>query len=297
MEKEDHIRQKEQWKQLSPSEKWQYFMDYYLWVTIGVAAGIAIVIFLIVHFATKTSFVMGVMAVNTDGEHIEATGPDYFTDFLREHGVTSKRDVVNLNYTIWIDPNSDSDVDSTNLSTIQVLFMTRSVDVFFSDEEFLKLMGGTDYLADLRDYLPKELLDRYEDQQIMVLNTMTGETIVAGIRLENNEWVRKTGWYQENAAVGLADLQARAQRRCHRLVHKVDLPGARRHDGLHNGVRLDAGDGRRHADRNARLEDARAADLIDKPDDQLVRHAVVLDDAVPQRAHQVNVRGCAAHHF
>ena len=179
MEKEDHIRQKEQWKQLSPSEKWQYFMDYYLWVTIGVAAGIAIVIFLIVHFATKTSFIMGVMAVNTDGEH--------------------------LNDTIWIDPNSDSDVDSTNLSTIQVLFMTRSVDMFFSDEEFLKLMGGTDYLADLRDYLPKELLDRYEDQQIMVLNTMTGETIVAGIRLENNEWVRKTGWYQETAAVGLAD--------------------------------------------------------------------------------------------
>ena len=198
LEKEDRIRQKEQRKELSPAEKWQYFIDYYLWITIGVAAGIAVVIFLIVHFATKTSFVMGVMAVNTDGEQIEATSSDYFTDFLREHGVTSKRDVVNLNYTIWID------VDSTNLSTIQVLFMTRSVDVFFSDEEFLKLMGGTDYLVDLRDYLPKELLDRYEDQQITV-HTMTGETIVAGIRLENNEWVRKTGWYQETAAVGLAD--------------------------------------------------------------------------------------------
>ena len=160
--------------------------------------GIVILIFLIAHFATKTSFVMGVMAVNTDGEHIEATGPDYFTDFLREHGVMSKRDVVNLNYTIWIDPNSDSDVDSTNLSTIQVLFMTRSVDVFFSDEEFLKLMGGT-------DYLPKELLDRYEDQQIKVLNTMTGETIVAGIWLEDNAWVQKTGWYEHTAAVGMAD--------------------------------------------------------------------------------------------
>ena len=54
MEKEDRIQQKEQRKELSPSEKWQYFMDYYLWVTIGVAAGIAVVIFLIVHFATKT---------------------------------------------------------------------------------------------------------------------------------------------------------------------------------------------------------------------------------------------------
>ena len=205
MEKEDRIRQKEQRKELSPAEKWQYFIDYYLWITIGVAAGIAVVIFLIVHFATKTSFIMGVMAVNTDGEQIEATSSDYFTDFLREHGVTSKRDVVNLNYTIWIDPNSDSDVDSTNLSTIQVLFMTRSVDVFFSDEEFLKLMGGTDYLVNLRDYMPEELLDRYEDQQIKVLNTMTGETIVAGIRLEDNVWVQKTGWYEHTAAVGLAD--------------------------------------------------------------------------------------------
>lgn len=116
--------------------KMAVFIDYYLWVTIGVTTGIVILIFLIVHFATKTSFVMGVMAVNTDGEHIEATGPDYFTDFLREHGVMSKRDVVNLNYTIWIDPNSDSDVDSTNLSTIQVLFMTRSVDVFFLTKSF-----------------------------------------------------------------------------------------------------------------------------------------------------------------
>ena len=205
MEKEDRIRQKEQWKELSPTEKWQYFIDYYLWITVGLVAGIVIVIFLIVHFATKTSFVMGVMAVNTDGEHMEATGPDYFTDFLREHGVTSKREVVNLNYTIWIDPNSDTDVDSTNLSTIQVLFMTRSVDVFFSDEEFLKLMGGTDYLVDLRDYLSKELLDRYEDHQIKVLNTVTGETIVAGIRLEDNVWVQKTGWYEHSAAVGLAD--------------------------------------------------------------------------------------------
>ena len=143
LEKEDRIRQKEQWKQLSPSEKWQYFIDYYLWVTIGVTTGIVILIFLIAHFATKTSFVMGVMAVNTDGEHIEATGPDYFTDFLREHGVMSKRDVVNLNYTIWIDPNSDSDVDSTNLSTIQVLFMTRSVDVFFLNQ-LLKIQHGVE---------------------------------------------------------------------------------------------------------------------------------------------------------
>ena len=34
---------------------------------------------------------------------------------------------------------------------------------------------------------------------------MTGETIVAGIWLEDNAWVQKTGWYEHTAAVGLAD--------------------------------------------------------------------------------------------
>ena len=56
LEKEDRIRQKEQWKQLSPSEKWQYFIDYYLRVTIGVTTGIVILIFLIVlRFVESTS--------------------------------------------------------------------------------------------------------------------------------------------------------------------------------------------------------------------------------------------------
>ena len=48
LEKEDRTRQKEQWKERSPAEKWQYFIDYYLWITVGVVAGIIIVIFQIV---------------------------------------------------------------------------------------------------------------------------------------------------------------------------------------------------------------------------------------------------------
>ena len=85
----------------------------------------------------------------------------------------------------------------------------------------------------------------------------------------------------DHAAVGLANLQPGPQRGGYRLIHQKHLLGSRRHDGLHNGVRLNAGDGRWHADRNARFEDAGAADLIDEPHDQFVRHAVILDDAIP----------------
>ena len=34
---------------------------------------------------------------------------------------------------------------------------------------------------------------------------MTGEMIVAGIWLEDNAWVQKTGWYEHTAVGGLAD--------------------------------------------------------------------------------------------
>ena len=196
--------EKQKWSELSKKQKRRYFRDYYLWKTLGVALGVFIVAFLIIHFATKTTMVMGVMAVNTDGTHIEATSPDYFNDFLEANGVNPKKEKVNLNYTIWIDPNSGESVDTTSLETIQTLFMTRSVEVFFSDETFFKCMAGTDYLVDIRDYLPEELIEKYQDDIVWTEVEETGETIAAGIRLRDNAWVKATGWYDGEVVVGMA---------------------------------------------------------------------------------------------
>ena len=90
LEKEDRIRQKEQWKQLSPSEKWQYFIDYYLRVTIGVTTGIVILIFLIVHFATKTSFVRK--------KHIHRPGHEQYLDRAEIRG-------IHIGIRVGIDPD------------------------------------------------------------------------------------------------------------------------------------------------------------------------------------------------
>ena len=197
--------EKQKWSELSGKGKWRYFRDYYLWKTLGAVLGVFVIVFLIVDFATKTDMVMGVMAVNTDGAHIEATSPDYFDDFLEEQGVKSKKEKVNLNYTIWIDANSGESVDTASLETIQTLFMTRSVDVFFADETFFKCMAGTDYLVDIRDYLPEELIEKYQDDIVWAEVEETNETIAAGIRLKDNAWVKATGWYDGEVVVGMAD--------------------------------------------------------------------------------------------
>ena len=197
--------EKQKWKELKGKEKLQYFLEYYGFLTAGVIFGIVVVLFFVVHFATKQDVVLGILAVNTDGEAIEATGADYFQDFLEENGVDTNKNTMSVNYTMYIDSSSPDAADSSTLDSIQTLFMAQSVDLFFADKNFFETMAGDDYMTDLQDYLPQELLNQYADEIIYAKNSETGEKIVAGILLENNTWLKKTGWYQGTAVVGIAN--------------------------------------------------------------------------------------------
>ena len=88
---------------------------------------------------------------------------------------------------------------------IQSRFMTQSVDVFFADYNFFYSLGEFDYLADIREYLPEELLEKYKDDLVYVKSTETGKKYPIGIKLEKNAWVKETGWYPDTCVVGLAD--------------------------------------------------------------------------------------------
>jgi NADH:ubiquinone oxidoreductase subunit 3 (subunit A) len=197
--------EKQKWKELKGKEKLQYFLEYYGLLAAGIIFGISVVIFFAVHFATKQNVALGILAMNTDGEAIEATGTDYFEDFLKENELNPKKNTVSVNYTMYLNPSSPSAGDSSTLDSIQTLFMTQSIDLFFADEKFFDTMAGQDYMTDLQEFLPQKLLNQYENQLVYATNTETGEKIAAGIRLENNAWLKKTGWYQGTAVVGVAD--------------------------------------------------------------------------------------------
>ena len=204
-QKNEPKSEKQKWKELKGKDKLWYFKEYYGLQVAGIILGIVVVAFLVMHFATKQDVALGILAMNADGEKIEASGTDYFQDFLKENGINTRKNVVSVNYTLYLNPDAPSAGDSSTLDSIQTLFMTQSIDVFFSDEKFFKTMAGQDYMTDLQEFLPKELLDQYADHFVYAKNTETGKQIVAGIRLENNEWLKKTGWYQNSAVVGVAD--------------------------------------------------------------------------------------------
>ncbi len=193
-------------KGMSAAERFQYFMQYYAAAFFGVLLAAAIVVFLVVHFMGKKDTVFGILAVNSDGENPAAAGPEYFEPFLEKNGIDVKKNQVGVNYTLYMNAGSKEAVDQTNLEMVQILFMTQAVDLFFSDEEFFCYMAGTDYLADLRDCLPKEVLDEYEEELVYAQGMESGETIAAGIRIgQENEWIRDTGWYKSPVVAGLSE--------------------------------------------------------------------------------------------
>ncbi|NLZ80802.1 MAG: hypothetical protein GX913_03225, partial [Clostridiales bacterium] len=99
---DEHKSEKQKLAEMSWKERIGYFRSYYAIMLVAIIAAIAIVAFLIVHFLTTKGLVMGILAVNADGENVVAAGPEYFDDFLEENGVDTKKNTINLNYSMYI---------------------------------------------------------------------------------------------------------------------------------------------------------------------------------------------------
>lgn len=195
----------EQMKGLSARKKIEYYIQYYGLVTVIIAAVLAVIVGLAVHFATYQKVVSGILAVNADLDMSGSASPDDFADFLKEHGIDPKRNQILVNSSIFVGKDVDASIQRTNEERIQTLLMSQSADVFFADEAYFGQIASSGYLADLREYLPKETLEKYQDALVYAVDIETGENIAAGLRIDaDTPWMRKVGWYRESAVAGLS---------------------------------------------------------------------------------------------
>ncbi len=198
-------KMRETMRGMTARQKAEYYLEYYGWRTAAVLAVILITVFLAASWIGKKPVVLGILAVNTDGEQIRAEDAGYFDDFLRTHGINPKRSTMMVNIALHVSPDYEDSVSTTNMNTVQVLLDTRSADLFFADKEYFRAVGQSGYLADLRDVLPESVIEAHAEDAIYVTDAQSGREILAGICVHpDSPWMADTGWYQSDAAVGIA---------------------------------------------------------------------------------------------
>lgn len=214
-QKDREKSEKEKLAGMSKREKFGYFLQYYGLKTLFVFIAVCFVIYLAVHFTMKKEQVMGILAVNADGVNPVAVDSSYFNDFLKEHGYNPKKKEVGVNYSIFLQAGDKDALSQSSSEMVQALFFTQAIDVFLADEDFFVQMAGTDYVADLYDYLDEALLDRYKDEIVYASVTILDdednvagiENRAVGIRItpEDNRWLSDTGWYESPVVLGLSE--------------------------------------------------------------------------------------------
>ena len=204
--KEKPKTEREKLKELHGTDKVWYLVQYYGLQTVVALAVIGILAFLIVHYVTQKDTALEIMAVNAiQSEDNPAGDSGYYNGFLKENGLDPDKSEVLVSSNLGASANENDGASAESIQMIQSRFMTQSVDVFFADYDFFYSLGEFDYLADIREYLPEELLEKYKDDLVYVKSTETGKKYPIGIKLEKNAWVKETGWYPDTCVVGLAD--------------------------------------------------------------------------------------------
>lgn len=204
--KEEPKTEREKLKELHGTDKVWYLVQYYGLQTVVALAVIGILAFLIVHYVTQKDTALEIMAVNArQSADNKMEDSDYYDSFLKENGIDPDKNEVLVSSNLGASANENDGASAESIQMIQSRFMTQSVDVFFADYDFFYSLGEFDYLADIREYLPEELLEKYKDDLVYVKSIETGKKYPIGIKLEKNAWVKETGWYPDTCVVGLAD--------------------------------------------------------------------------------------------
>ena len=204
--KEEPKTEKEKLKELHGTDKVWYLVQYYGLQTVVALAVIGILAFLIVHYVTQKDTALEIMAVNArQSADNKMEDSDYYDSFLKENGIDPDKNEVLVSSNLGASANENDGASAESIQMIQSRFMTQSVDVFLADYDFFYSLGEFDYLADIREYLPEDLLEEYKEDFVYVKRTATGKKYPIGLKLQDNAWVEKTGWYPDTCVVGLAD--------------------------------------------------------------------------------------------
>ncbi|MBQ9329068.1 MAG: hypothetical protein IJ225_11135 [Solobacterium sp.] len=161
------------WRQLSPQERKQYFLDYYLVKTL---IGIAVLIFLVVLIrdltAVKKTYALRIGVYDTS-----------FTDHEKDDLIYHIQKTLNTAESVEID-DAYTSLNDQDLMRIVSRSTSGQLDVILADRTTFEYLAGYGYFKDLEQSASEEFLSIYSERLLYCAGLDIGED---GFQKENAE--------------------------------------------------------------------------------------------------------------
>lgn len=205
LDTDEHMSEKEKLSLMDKKQKKEYILEYYAPKALFVLVIVGIVVFLLVKHFTAGTAALNIVAVNTSQQESKANEKTYYQEFLNENGYDDGKEYVSISTGIGVSTDPNDAMSQDSLQLVQNKFMANAVDVFFADSELVLSLGEFGYMQNLDTVLSDELKEKYKDSFVYATVIETGEKMPVGIKIGNNSWVRETGWYGDDVAVGFGE--------------------------------------------------------------------------------------------
>lgn len=197
---EDTRTTREKLQSMNFKDKVIFIAQYYGLKIAAIVLIAIVVIYFVAHYALAKDTVLNIMAVNAQDIMNSSAAADeqsFYEDFMEANDINLSKSEISIDSSLNVvgDDNTDQSTAMGNMQSVQVQLLAGTDDIMFADEEFFTQVAAMGYLADITQQLPQEVLDQYADDIVYVTLAETQDKVAVGIRLNDNDWINRSGWF------------------------------------------------------------------------------------------------------
>lgn len=159
--KDEILAETKKIKDMTPKQKWEYFLEYYKWWAIGIVVGIICLISMIKDIVNsrQDAFYMVMINAGMDAVYEDPT-KEWANELELTLGINQKKYQVSIDPNLTLTNNMDSQMDYSSMEKIMALAGARSLDVMVANTAIFEFYAQSDFYYKLEDILTPEQYER-----------------------------------------------------------------------------------------------------------------------------------------
>ncbi len=182
-------------KKMSTKDKLWYILEYYKFHIIAILLFLSVlwVIGSSIYRQTFTTRLIFAIVNDYSGGN---SSMDPLESGLKEALGCGKKDLIEINSNLFIktDESQSSEYNYASMAKVAALAAGKDLDIMIADAKTLEYYGSQNAFADLKELLPKDLVELAEKEDLFLyINNENGQPVPAALSLSSTDFASMTG--------------------------------------------------------------------------------------------------------